>query len=359
MGDLEERGLTAKAVEIAGRKVGPGHPCFIVAEAGVNHNGDMKLARELVDAAQRAGCDAVKFQSFKTELYVTAHTPKAQYSLAGTDPNESHMEMIKGLELSREQLQELIEYSRKIGIMFLSSPFEVESADILAELGLPAFKVPSGELTNLPLLERVARKRKPVILSTGMATLGEVETGVRTIERAGNHDIVLLHCTSVYPTEPQDVNLRAMQTLSFAFGLPVGYSDHTLGTQIALAAAAMGACVIEKHLTVDRKLPGPDHRASLEPGELGTMVKGVRIVEAALGDGRKAPVAAEADTAIVARKSLVAARTLDAGTVLTEAMIGIKRPGLGLAPAMLPLVLGRKLKKKVKADALLSLDMLE
>jgi sialic acid synthase SpsE len=192
-----------------------------------------------------------------------------------------------------------------------------------------------------------------------MATLGEVETGVRTIERAGNHDIVLLHCTSVYPTEPQDVNLRAMQTLSFAFGLPVGYSDHTLGTQIALAAAAMGACVIEKHLTVDRKLPGPDHRASLEPGELGTMVKGVRILEAALGDGRKAPVAAEADTAIVARKSLVAARTLDAGTVLTEAMIGIKRPGLGLAPAMLPLVLGRKLKKKVKADALLSLDMLE
>jgi sialic acid synthase SpsE len=242
--------------------------------------------------------------------------------------------------------------------VFLSTPFDEGCADFLDTLGVAAFKIPSGEITNLPFLAHVARKGKPLIVSTGMATLGEVEAAVRTIETSGNTHFVLLHCVSDYPAAAADVNLRAMTTMQAAFGVPVGYSDHTTGIEVALAAVALGACVLEKHFTLDRTLPGPDHGASLEPAELTALVKGVRTVASALGHGRKTPSPGEPGTAAVARKSLVAARELAAGTVLTDALIAIKRPGTGLPPAMLPTLVGRTLRHDVAADTVLTFEML-
>jgi sialic acid synthase SpsE len=240
----------------------------------------------------------------------------------------------------------------------MSTPFDEESADFLADLGMAVFKIPSGEITNLPFLAHLARKDKPMIMSTGMAYLGEVEAAVRTIEESGNRKFVLLHCVSNYPADPAEVNLRAMRTMASAFGVPVGYSDHTLGIEISLAAVALGACVIEKHFTLDRKLPGPDHRISLEPNELAALVSGIRKVEAALGHGRKEPSPRERDVAAVARKSLVAALHVPLGSVLTEELVAIKRPGTGLPPSMLPQILGRKAKRDIPAGTLLGWEML-
>ena len=345
-------------LEIAGRKVGPDSPCFIIAEAGVNHNGDLDLAHHLVDLAAESGADAVKFQTFKTERVISKGAPKAGYQLETTGSNESQFDMVKRLELPAEAFGQLMAYSQERNILFLSSPFDEESADLLAELDVAAFKVPSGEITNLPFLTHLARYGKPMIMSTGMANLGEVETAVHTIQQAGNQELVLLHCVSNYPAEPADVNLRAMLTMAKAFSLPVGYSDHTPGTEIALAAVALGACVIEKHFTSDNTLPGPDHRASLEPQELGALVRGIRTVESSLGHGRKEPAAREANTAAVARKSLVAARDISSGTILTEDLIAIKRPGTGLPPAMRSYLVGRSARFDVPEDTLLTLEML-
>jgi sialic acid synthase SpsE len=266
--------------------------------------------------------------------------------------------MARQLELSFEAFRELYAYCQAKKILFLSTPFDEESADFLDELGVAAFKAPSGEITNLPFLAHVARKAKPMIVSTGMSYLGEVETAVRTIEQAGNSNIVLLHCTSNYPADSSDVNLRAMHTMAVAFGTPVGYSDHTLGTEVSLAAVALGACVIEKHFTLDRKLPGPDHRASVEPQELTALVQGIRIIEAALGNGRKEPAAGEVNTKAVARKSLVAARDIPAGATLTADLIAIKRPGTGLPPEMRASLIGRAARVAISADSLIALDML-
>ena len=345
-------------INITGRKVGPGHPCFIVAEAGVNHNGRLEMARHLVDMAAQAGADAVKFQTFKAEKVVSPQAPKAAYQLQTTDTRESQLDMIKRLELSFDDFRELYAYCEDKGILFMSTPFDEESADFLADLGVAVFKIPSGEITNLPFLAHVAHKGKPMIVSTGMSYLGEVEAAVRTIEEAGNHDFVLLHCVSNYPADPADVNLRAMHTLAMAFGVPVGYSDHTLGIEVAIAAVALGACVIEKHFTLDRSLPGPDHRASLESDELTALVQGIRTVEAALGHGRKEPAASESNTAAVARRSLVAAQDILVGTTLTEELIAIKRPGTGLPPAMRSYLVGRTVTVPVAAGALLTLEML-
>jgi sialic acid synthase SpsE len=251
-----------------------------------------------------------------------------------------------------------MERSRQRGIIFLSSPFEQDSADLLAKLGVAAFKIPSGELTNLALLSHVASKRAPMIVSTGMATLDEVAAAVAAIRAAGNEQLALLHCVSQYPANPADANLRAMATMAQAFGLPVGYSDHTPGFEVALAAAALGACVIEKHLTLDRDLPGPDHQASLEPEEFARMVRGIRSVESALGDGRKEPAAGERETALVARKSLVAAVRIPAGTTLTSEAVTAKRPGTGLSPSMLSSVVGRTAAIEISADTILSWEML-
>ncbi|UCD38375.1 MAG: N-acetylneuraminate synthase [Fidelibacterota bacterium] len=347
-----------RALKIAGHEIGPGKPCYIVAEAGVNHNGDIEVARQLVDMAVAAGADAVKFQTFTAEGLVTVEAPKADYQLETTDPGESQFEMLQRLELSPEQHEELIDYCRDRKIQFLSTPFDESSADFLDQLGLPAFKVGSGEVTNLPFLAHIARKGKPLILSTGMACLGEVEDAVRTIRQAGNEQFIVLHCVSNYPAAPADANLRSMATMQAAFDVAVGYSDHTLGIEVALAAVALGACLIEKHFTLDRTLPGPDHKASLEPDELKALVQGIRTVEQALGHGRKEPAASEVETAAVARKSLVAARDLPAGTVLSEDMIVLKRPGTGLPPGMRPYLVGRSVRTPIKAGTLLTWELL-
>lgn len=350
--------MALPTISIAGREVGTNSPCFIIAEAGVNHNGSLESARQLIDIAVRAGADAVKFQTFKAERLATPDAPKAQYQLRNTGAEETQYEMLQRLELSEEAHRELMAYCLEQGILFMSTPFDEESADFLDELGVAVFKLPSGEITNLPFVEHVARKGKPLIVSTGMAYLEEVETVVRTIEACANPSLILLHCVSNYPADSADANLRAMQTMEEAFKVAVGYSDHTLGIEVALAAVALGACVIEKHFTLSSDLPGPDHRASLEPDELAMMVRGIRKVEAALGHGRKEPAPSEAETSAVARRSLVAARDLAAGTRLTKDLIAIKRPGTGLPAAMLSEVVGRRLRAPLRAGALLTLEML-
>lgn len=346
------------AIDVGGRAVGPGRPCFVIAEAGVNHDGRPEVAHELIDVAAQSGADAVKFQTFKTERLVTANAPKAAYQLQTTNASESQYAMLRRLELTADTHREIAEHCAHRRIMFMSTPFDEDSADLLESLGVPAFKIGSGEVTNLPLLSHVARKGRPIILSTGMASLGEVEAAVRAIESEGNPRLVLLHCVSNYPADPRDVNLRAMETLARAFKVPVGYSDHTLGADVAIAAVALGACIIEKHFTLDRNAAGPDHRASASPDELKSLIQSIRTVEAALGHGRKQPAPSEAATATAARRSLVALHDIPPGVALTEDMIAIKRPGTGLAPALRPYLVGRVVRTHVPAGALLTLEML-
>ena len=356
---MQSSSLLMKVIEIASRPIGIGHPVFILAEAGVNHNGDLELAFKLVDAAAQSGADAVKFQTFRADKLVTRDAPKAEYQLKSTGTEQSQYEMLRSLELSVEDHLALIQRCEQIGILFLSTPFDEESADLLERLGVPAFKISSGEITNLPFLEHVARKQKPMLLSTGMADAGEVKAAVDRIRAQGNEALVLLQCVSNYPADPAESNLRAMATMATLCEVPAGYSDHTTGNEVSLAAVALGACVIEKHFTLDRSLPGPDHPASLEPEELNALVRGIRMVESALGDGVKRPAASEANTRKVARKSLVAAHDLAAGTTLEEPMIAIKRPGTGLAPGIRPELVGRILKADVPEGALLTWEMLQ
>lgn len=344
-------------VKICDRKVGPGQPCFVIAEAGVNHNGDVKLAMELIDIAVKAGADAVKFQTFKAEKVVSLSSPKADYQLQTTDVAESQYAMLKRLELTSQMHRDLFVYCEDREIIFLSTPFDEESADFLESLGVLAFKVSSGEITNLPLLDHIAAKKKPMILSTGMSSLLDVAQAVKVIQEAGNQELVLLHCVSNYPAEPKDVNLRAMETMATAFQLPVGYSDHTPGIEVALAAVARGACVVEKHFTLNRDMPGPDHKASIEPEELNALIKGIRIVASALGDGRKEPALSESNTASVARRSIVAVRNLKAGKKLAIEDIAIRRPGTGLPPAMVSFVVGLTIKMDVPAGAVLTKEV--
>jgi N-acetylneuraminate synthase len=348
-----------KPLDVSGKSIGQGHPCFIIAEAGVNHNGEMELARRLVDAAVDAGADAVKFQAFKAAALVDPNAPKADYQLQTTDRAESQFEMIRRLELSADALQEIQAYCASRGTLFLATPFDDESAALLDAMDVPLFKVSSGEVTNLAFLTRLARFGRPIMLSTGMCDLAEVTQAVQTIRAAGNDSIMLLQCVSNYPADPADSNLRAMQTMSEALGVAVGYSDHTLGNEVALAAVALGACVVEKHLTLDRGMAGPDHRASSEPAEFGALVRGIRAVESALGDGCKRPAASERNTAEVARKSLVAARDLPAGATLTAEMLTAIRPGTGLSPALQGQVVGRRLRQAIAARTPLTFEMLD
>ncbi|MBN1877191.1 MAG: N-acetylneuraminate synthase [Anaerolineae bacterium] len=348
-----------KTIMVGTREIGPGTPCFIIAEAGVNHNGDVELAKRLVDVAVIAKADAVKFQTFKAERMISQIAPKAEYQVETTGAKESQLEMVRRLELSPEAHRELDVYCREQGILFMSTPFDEGSVDILNELKVPVFKIGSGEITNWPLLEYIARKNKPIILSTGMSYLSEVDEALRVIYHTGNTQVILLHCVSNYPASPADVNLRAIQTMITAFNVPVGYSDHTPGIEVALAAVTLGACVIEKHFTLDRSLPGPDHRASLEPQELTALVQGIRTVEIALGHGWKKPAQSESNTIAVARRSLVAAQDLPTGTLIEKSMLVIKRPGTGLCPAMLPYIVGRRTRTTVSAGSLISLDMLD
>lgn len=346
-------------INIGNRYIGRKYSTFIIAEAGVNHNGDIEVAKRLIDVAVETGADAVKFQTFNVDDLVTKNAPKAKYQQETTDEKESQYKMLKKLELSKEEHLILKEYCQQKNIIFMSTPFDFSSVDLLEEIGIQAFKVGSGDLTNLPLLEYIAQKNKPIILSTGMSNLGEVEEAVNTILDTGNKDLILLHCVSNYPTEFKDVNLRAIQTLGNAFKLPVGYSDHTPGIEIPIAAVAMGAKVIEKHFTLDKNMEGPDHKASLNPEELKEMVKSIRNVEKSLGDGIKRCMDSEKDTRKVARRSLVAKRDLKAGEVLTEDNIGIKRPGTGIKPKYYNKITGHKINKDIYHDTLFQWEDIE
>jgi N,N'-diacetyllegionaminate synthase len=325
---------------------------YIIAEAGVNHNGDPELAEQLVRAAHQAGANAVKFQTFKAEALATQKAEKANYQKANSAANESQLDMLRSLELGVDDHKKLFKLCRDIGIDFMSSPFDEESADFLADLGVKRIKVPSGEITNFPYLRHIARLGLPVILSTGMSFLGEVEEAleVMTANGLGLEDITLLHCTSEYPAPYQEVNLAAMKTMAQAFGVPVGYSDHTNGLEITFAAVALGAVVIEKHFTLDQNLPGPDHKASIEPDQLAELVRGVRHCSAALGDGRKKPTKSEELNRKLVRKSIVAATGIAVGEELTAEKLTTKRPGTGISPTQFDVLIGCKATRNYKKN---------
>lgn len=339
---------------------------FIIAEAGVNHNGDEAQALRLVEAAVRCGADAIKFQTFRADRLVHSSAPTAEYQRSKTGEDRQHA-MLSRLELSLPTHRLLAERCQQLGIEFMSTPFDEGSADDLIAMGVRRIKVPSGEITNLPFLRHLARARVPLIISTGMATLAEVDEAVvavanewqRTGSPRASRDLVLLHCTSNYPAAPETVNLRAMETLARHFGIPVGYSDHTDGLLAATSAVAMGACVIEKHFTLSKALPGPDHQASLEPDDLAEMVRNIRLVEQMLGSGEKQPMASELAIRDLVRRSIVVRLPLAAGAVIHETDIHLLRPGTGIAPRNLPQVLGRRTRSAIAAGQLLAWEDLE
>lgn len=323
--------------------------CFIIAEAGVNHNGDVNIAKQLIDEAVEAGVDAIKFQTFKAEKLVTKNAPKANYQKNATGEG-NQLGMLKKLELSMEDHMVLKKYCSDKNIMFISTPFHKEAVDLLEDIDVPLYKIGSGDLTNIPLLRYVARKNKPIILSTGMGNLGEIEIAIKSIRNEGNNNITLLHCTSNYPTLYKNVHLNSMITIRNAFNLPVGYSDHTIGIEVPIAAVAMGAMVIEKHFTLDNSMEGPDHRASLEPEELKKMVKAIRNIEVALGSYEKKCRDEEKNTKIVARKSIVASKEIRKGEIITEDSITCKRPETGLKPIYIDEIIGRKVTEDILLD---------
>jgi N-acetylneuraminate synthase/N,N'-diacetyllegionaminate synthase len=348
--------LYMQVIDLGVRKIGCGQPCFIIGEAGVNHNGDLDLAKRLVDAAVEAGADAVKFQTFQAAKLISSAAPKAEYQKATTGNSDGQLEMVRRLEMSPEMTCSVAEYAAKKKIIFLSTGFDEESIDLLDSLGVPAFKIGSGDITALPLLEFVARKRKPVILSTGMSYLAEVESGVAALVSSGCPGVALLHCVSSYPADAKSANLRAILTLRDHFQMPVGFSDHSLGIEVAIAAVAMGARIVEKHLTIDVDLPGPDHRVSLMPEAFRSMTQAIRLVEASLGDGVKQPTASELNVRDVARRSIVTARTIPKRTVITREMLTCKRPGTGISPTEINRILGRVTQHEIPIDTLLTED---
>lgn len=325
---------------------------FIIAEAGVNHNGSIDLAKKLIDVASDAGADAVKFQTFKAEKLVSKQAQKADYQKQTTEAQESQYDMIKKLELDENTHLELMNYCKEKSIMFLSTPFDHESIRLLAKMELEIFKIPSGEMTNLPYLRAIGGLNKKVVLSTGMADIGEVEDALDILDSAGTskENVTVLHANTEYPTPMCDVNLKAMQTIAQTFKVTVGYSDHTLGIEIPIAAVAMGASVIEKHFTLEKMMSGPDHKASLEPNELKAMVGAIRNIEKALGDGVKKPSPSEAPNMVIARKSIIAIKSIAKGELFTEENIGIKRPGNGISPMRWDELVGTYAQKDYQED---------
>ncbi|MEE8423544.1 MAG: N-acetylneuraminate synthase [Thermodesulfobacteriota bacterium] len=331
--------------------------CFIIAEAGVNHNGNIETAKKMVDVAAEAGADAVKFQTFKAEEIISRFAPKAEYQKKSTDKNETQLQMVKNLELDREEHVELKKYCEKKNIVFLSSPFDLGSIDLLDELGFEIFKIPSGEITNLPYLKKVGGLKKKILLSTGMANLQEIGDALDILIEAGTkkNNITVLHCNTEYPTPKEDVNLLAMQTIKETFKINVGYSDHTEGIEVPIAATALGATVIEKHFTIDKSMEGPDQMASLEPSELRAMVKAIRNTEKIMGDGIKKPSPSEMDNMRVVRKSIVTTRDVKKGEILREEDIAVKRPGNGINPMEWEKVIGSAASRDFCKDELIKM----
>jgi N-acetylneuraminate synthase/N,N'-diacetyllegionaminate synthase len=338
------------SLQIAHKTVGRGHPCFIIAEAGVNHNGDIELAQELVRQARATGVDCVKFQTFKAERVVTAAAPKAAYQLRVTDPAESQFAMLRKLELSESDHRTLLAQCNREGIVFLSTPYSIEDAELLHALDVPGFKIASGQLVELPFLAAIARFNRPTILSTGMATMDEIAEAAKTLRDHGNDQFAVLQCTTNYPSRLADTNLRAMSAIHAATSAITGYSDHTEGISACIASVALGASIVEKHFTLDRNLPGPDHRCSSEPAEMRALVQGIREVELALGDGVKRPTAAELANLTGMRRSVVAARLIRAGERVAAQDFAFKRPATGLAPKRLDEIVGRTARIDIASD---------
>lgn len=330
--------------------------CYIIAEIGVNHNGSVQLGRDLIDAAAQAGADAVKFQTFRAEDLVTPAAEKAKYQAVNTENSDSQFSMLKALEFSADDFREMKQHCQKAGIAFLSTPFSEDAADLLDEIGVNAYKISSGDLTHLPMLRHIARKNKPVILSSGMGTLSDVEAALEAIAAEGNTQTSVLHCVSNYPAAAEDCNLAAIDTMRQAFGCTVGWSDHSIGHAISWAAVARGARIVEKHITLDKGMPGPDHKASMEPDEFTEFVLGIRSIEVAIGSGIKKPTEVELVTAKVGRRSLVAARPISMGSQIQPGDLKIVRPGTGLRPGLLDFVLGCTARRDVAENTPLTAE---
>jgi N-acetylneuraminate synthase/N,N'-diacetyllegionaminate synthase len=348
-----------QSIKIGKKLIGEEKPVFIIAEIGVNHNGDLNLAKKLVEKAKECGVDCVKFQTFKAERVASAAAPKAPYQLRTTSSSESQVEMLRKLELSEDAHKELLELCDKLNIIFLSTPYSLEDIDFLDCLGVPAFKVASGQAVEPYFLRYMGEKKKPIILSTGMCTLGEVDNAVRTIRGTGNEEIVVLQCTTNYPSAPEDANLLAMQTMRDALKVLVGYSDHTVSLSASIAAVALGACVIERHFTLDKNMPGPDHSCSSEPEEFLTMVKTIREVKACLGTGIKEPNSAEIENLSCMRRSIVAKRKIKAGEKFSLENLTLKRPFDGLSASFMDVILGKRAGCDILPDTFISLGMIK
>lgn len=349
--------FVASVIEVGSRAVGPGHPCLVIAEIGVNHNGDLRLAHQLIDAAAAAHADAVKFQTFTADLLASKSAPQAEYQRAaglGTTQGE----MLASLALDEASHVELRNHAVTSGLLFISSPFDEEALNLITRVGVGAVKVPSGELTNHRLLRRIAATNLPVLMSTGMSTLDEVDAAVAQFADVPEH-LALLHCVSAYPTDPKDCNLLAIGMMAERYGRPVGWSDHTQGVFVAVAAVALGACIVEKHITLDRSLPGPDHRASIEPAAFAEMIAGIREAEEARGEAKKSPAPHEGEIAAVARKSLHWKRSLTPGDVISGDDVIALRPGTGVPPSQLDSLLGRRVRVRTEAGTLLRIDEVE
>jgi N-acetylneuraminate synthase len=348
-----------KNIKIGSKFIGEKQPVFVIAEVGVNHNGDLNLAKKLIDAATKSGADAVKFQTFTAELLVTKTAKQAAYQTRNIGKVETQHDMLKRLELNKSDYYVLRDYCRKKKIIFLSTPFSEPDADFLEKLGVPAYKTSSGDLDNLPFLKHLAKKGKPMIVSSGMSSLAELKAAIKTVKETGNQRIIVLHCTSNYPAAPANLNLRALKTMQTELGILTGYSDHSLGITASLLAVALGACVIEKHFTLDKSMVGPDHKASLNPAELDKLVKLVREAEVMLGSFEKKCVPAEEDSKISGRKSIVAKRNLPAGTIIAASDLIMKRPGSGISPAEINKIIGRRAKRNIFKDKTITWGMIK
>jgi len=350
--------LKMKTIKILNKLIGEKQPIFIIAEAGVNHNGKLDLAKKLVDIAIDAGADAVKFQTFKVENLVTSNLESADYVTKNIGKDLRQQEMIKSLELNYNDFKKLKNYCDKKEIIFLSTPHTFDAIDFLDDL-VPLYKFGSGDITNIPALKHAAKKGKPIILSTGMSNLSEIKEAIKAIKSERNEHIIALHCTTNYPCQFKDVNLRAMITMKRELDCLVGYSDHTMGITASIIAAALGAVVLEKHFTIDRNLSGPDHKASLELDELACMIKEIRNVEKILGSYDKKPTKSEERIMKIVRKSIIANKEIEKGSIIKDDMIIIKRPGTGLKPIYIDKIVGRKAKRKIDKDELFQLDMVK